>query len=72
MVFSMKQQCCIIVVALVSEWKLSTRVMNGIKMPPLLNPQHLDLQGRLFKVTMNNNAKVELKETCDIKLAIKL
>jgi len=72
MVFSMKQQCCTIVVGLVSEWKLSTRIMNGIKVPPLLNPQHLDLQGSLFKVIMNNNAKVVLKETCDINLGIKL
>jgi len=72
MAFSMKQQCCTIVVALVNEWKLGTRIMNGIKVPPLLNPQHLDLQGSLFKATMTNNAKVVLKETCDINLAIKL
>jgi hypothetical protein len=38
----------------------------------LLNPQHLDLQGSLFKVIMKNNAKVVLKETCDINLGIEL
>jgi hypothetical protein len=41
-------------------------------MPPLLNPQHLDLQSNLFKVTMKNSAKVALKEPCNINHVTKL
>jgi hypothetical protein len=39
-----------------------SRIINGVQVPPLLNPQHLDLQNNLFKVTIKNNAKVALKE----------
>jgi hypothetical protein len=49
-----------------------SRIMNGLQVPPLLNPQHLDLQNNLFKVTMKNNANVALKELCDINPITKL
>lgn len=49
-----------------------SRIMNGVQVPPLLNPQHLDLQNNLFKVTMKNNANVALKELCDINPITKL
>jgi hypothetical protein len=49
-----------------------SRIMNGVQVPPLLNPQHLDLKNNLFKVTMKNNANVALKELCDINPITKL
>jgi hypothetical protein len=50
----------------------TSSMINGVKVPMLLNSLHLDMQADLLKIAMKNNAKFALKELHDLNPITKL